>query len=550
MRKISWQDMFFLTALLAIVFGVLLGVRPLNTPDEGRYAEVAREMLFYQNFITPQINHLVFLDKPPLVYWLMAGSMKLFGINSWAVRLIPALFAWLGCVMTFFTASQLYNRRTAWLAALMLASSILYFGMAHYINMDMAIAVLISITLQSFLLAMNLPQYRHRFLYIAYVFCGLAILTKGIIGIIFPFMIIGAWIIITKKWHIIKHMCLPTGLLLVLVISVPWFALVQRANPEFLHYFFIFEQFTRYVGQQFNNPQPFWYYVPIILLGFFPWVCFLFPALKRAYLICNENTLFFLLWIAMIVVFFSIPQAKISSYIVPIFPALALLTAEYVDQCWQQKWRWPIGVYALLNSVLMVAMIFVATSTINDIDFHHAKVGLYCVATILLIAAALVVFVTNNRWRIIIMLVTSMLFLWSLLIIVPTVLKDSVQPLTKILQPLLKTGDTVVSYHEYYQDLPFYLQQKIMVVNDWTNSSLKNQDNSLGQLAWSIQYAAQGQQWMLTDKQFWQLWQCGQRVFVFTNRDQVKTFKHKSKQPVYVLAKTKYTQLLSNQNVT
>lgn len=555
MQKKYWQDLLWLTVLLAIVFCVLLGVRPLNTPDEGRYAEIAREMLFYHNYITPQLNNVVFFDKPPLVYWLMAASMKIFGVNEWAVRLIPALFAWLGCLMVYVTARTLYDRRAGWLAALMLATGALYFALAHYINMDMAIAVLVSIALQGFLLSTIVPQHRRRYLYLAYIACSLAVLTKGLIGLVFPLVIIGAWIMLCNQWILIKKMCLPTGLLIILLIACPWFLLVQQANPEFFHYFFVYEQFTRFTGQQFNNPQPFWFYVPVILIGFYPWITFTVPAIINAWpkwsqRMAQKNQVFILLWIAVIFSFFSIPQAKISSYMLPIFPALAILTAGFLSQRWSDMsiWRWPVRINLLVSIVLAIAVVCVANKTINGIDLWQASTKLYCLATVLVVGSIVTWRLQKSSWSFIAVMITILLTYWLALIIIPSVVKDSTKPLAEKLTPMLRLTDQVISYKNVYQDLPFYLQQRITVVADWNNPELSTEDNSLGQMAWSKQYQPDSAQWLIMPEQFWLLWHSQQRVFVLLDRDNLTDFIKQAHSPVYWVAEVKYTRLVSNQH--
>lgn len=550
MKKNYWTDLLWLTALLAIAFSVLLGVRPLNTPDEGRYAEIAHEMLVYHNYITPQLNHLVFFDKPPLVYWLMAASMKVFGVTMWAVRIIPALLALLGCLMVYVTARTLYNRQAGWLAAAILASSVLYFALAHYINMDMAVAVLVSIALQGFLLAVNKPQYRRRFLYIAYAACGLAILTKGLIGLVFPLMIIGLWILICRQWKIIKTLCLPTGLLLVALIACPWFILVQKANPEFFHYFFIFEQFTRFTGQQFNNPQPFWFYVPVIILGFYPWMtAAIYSFIKFKPL--NTNQIFLLIWIISILFFFSIPAAKISSYILPIFSGLALLTAGFLTREWHNKivWRWISIINFMLNTAMAVVLIYLANKMLNGLNFFEAQYSIYLSAVILFFGSIAVLVFRKPLWRFLVIVLTAFVFYWLVLAIVPNIVKDSIKPLTDELLLIKKPNDQIVTYNNVYQDLPFYLQQQpITIVANWNAPDLASQDDSLGQMAWSKQYAPHSSRWLITQKDFWQLWHSNERVFVFVDRDSLANFQDTARTPIYIIDNVKYTYLLSNKN--
>lgn len=552
--KKSWfADLLLLSLLCCLLYGVLLGTRPLNTPDEGRYAEVAREMLVSGNYITPQLDQVTFLDKPPLVYWLTAGSLHVVGINNWAVRLIPALFAWLGCLAAYVTARQLYSRRAAWLTALMQATALLYFSLAHYLNMDLAVAVLIGISLQSFLLGVKATRGNRWYFYIAYLSSAAAVLTKGMIGIVFPIMIIGSWMLICRQWRVLKKMYLPTGLVLFLLAALPWYFAVQQQSPEFWHYFFVYEQFTRFTGQQFNNPAPFWYYLPVIILGFYPWSVWLLPALKQAWQQGkqhNEN-IFLLLWVGLITVFFSIPAAKISSYLLPIFPALALITGNYVAQQWQQTtaWRWPIWIVALGNCILAAACFYLARHDIFGVDFTKAALSLNIMAAALLVGSVMMLWFKHSLWRMTSLVITIVAIAWLGLTVIPAALQDSVYPLTQKLTPIIRASDRVVSYHSYYQDLPFYLQRKITVVANWNDKGLITTDDSLGQLAWDKQYTPASKAWLIDEKTFWQAWHAPQRMFVLLDRADLSEFMKQAHSPVYVMGEVKYTRLVSNQPI-
>lgn len=554
-KRIFIQDIIFLLVILVGIFAILLGTRPLNTPDEGRYAEIAREMLTNGNYITPYLNHLVFFDKPPLMYWLMAASMNIFGVGIWAVRLIPALFALLGCLMTFFTCHQLYNRRIAWLASIIQATSLLYFALAHYINMDMAIAVLISMSLQSFLLAINQTQKAGRwYLYLAYIFSALAVLTKGLIGFVLPVMIIGCWVVYCNQWSQLKKIISPIGFVIFFIIVLPWYILVQQSNPEFFSYFFIFEQFTRFIGHEFNNVQPVLFYIPIILLGMLPWTVFTVPALKFSWpkwsnRIKEKNAMLLLLWVIVITIFFSIPQSKISSYILPIFPALAMLTAVYINHIWDRKKTWHIilAINLAIYLILIAVLFYGLKHSLGHFQLTTIKANVYAIIAVLLCSMGLQVIVKKSLWRLIIIALFFLLFMWAILWDLPLVTKDSTKNLTTLLQSKSTSQSIIVSYENYYQDLAFYLQRKIMVVSDWQNSQLKYQDDSIGQLAWDGQYNPHSQQWLLTKKHFWKLWHSHKAVYVFLDQDLLTEFNQKAKTKVCILGQEGYIRLVTNQ---
>lgn len=236
-----WTDCFFVALAGLVFFCAFLGGYHLIVPDEGRYIEVAREMVATHNYITPFLNGTAFLDKPILYYWLESLLIQSFGLNEWSVRLLPVFFGMMGAVLAYLAGYFLYqSRRTGWLAALILMTNFLYFLSSHYADMDLMLAILLSGALWFFIIALN-AKVKHQGLcfYIAYIFSALAFLTKGLMGIVFPAMIIGLWIVFSNRWHVILKMRLVSGLLLFGVLVAPWFALVQKQNPEFLYYFFL-----------------------------------------------------------------------------------------------------------------------------------------------------------------------------------------------------------------------------------------------------------------------------------------------------------------------
>ena len=395
-KHVSWtKDLVSLAAILLCFYAFYLGVHPLFTPDEGRYSEVAREMLATGDYVTPRVNGVAFLDKPVLYYWLQAAAMWAFGVNEWAIRCFPALFGLLGCLMTYVAGRQLFDRRTGLLSAVILATSPLYFGGAHYANLDLEVAVLISCALLCFITAFKQDVPKLSFLLAAYVFAALAFLTKGLIGVVFPIMIVGSWVVLLWRWKILSQAKLVVGLALMAAIILPWYILVQRANPEFLHFFFVTQQFTRFLSAaDFNSKSPVWFYAPVVLVGFLPWTLFLFQAMIDSFKTCwqlcknsnfviarspkgdvaiqhlktgllrsarNDAQLFLLLWIMIIFTFFSIPHSKLVGYILPIFPPLALLTGRYLSSIWDTKVKKTFLVCTIISTLFLLLLIFSAS---------------------------------------------------------------------------------------------------------------------------------------------------------------------------------------------
>jgi len=555
------RDLLCLAAVLAFFYLFWLGGYPLFTPDEGRYSEVAREMVASADYITPRVDGVAFLDKPVLYYWLQAAAIHLFGVKEWALRLFPALAGILGCLMTYICGRRLFNRVTGLTAALILATSPLYFGAAHYANLDLEVAVLTSCALLCFLTGTQEKEtYRAPFLIAAYIFAALAFLTKGLIGIAFPAMIAGTWILLLGRWRLLKQIYPVRGLMLFSILVLPWYVLVQQANPEFLHYFFVTQQVSRFLSAgEFNNKTVAWFYVPVVLMGFFPWTIFLLQALYQQIRqvwqarMRYQNELFLLLWVAVVFIFFSIPHSKIMTYILPLFPALALLIANYIAGIWNQARQktvfFTILSYALINLLLAtVALIFIHHdwSDIFSPDFAPYATT---VSIILIISSVLSLRCLHKEklFSFFAIAAGSMaICLMTLLLGAHALNHYSIKPLVGSLKEVIKPQEEVITYFKYYQDLPLYLGQRVTIVADWNSPEIPYHDNWIRELWYGMAFQ-KTDDWLINEETFWKRWQGPKRVFVFVNANYLNQFKRHAKHYV-VIKQQNDIILVSNQS--
>ncbi|MEW6341503.1 MAG: glycosyltransferase family 39 protein [Pseudomonadota bacterium] len=330
--------LLLLVLVLALIWFVPLGWRHLLPSDEGRYAEMAREMFLTGDWITPRYNGYKYFEKPPLQTWANALTFAWFGIGEWQARLYTALTGFAGVLLLGYTGARVFNAATGVFAAIVLATSPYWNLMGHFNTLDMGLSFWMELTLCSLLLAQrpNLPTGQVRlWMWVCWASMALAVLSKGLIGVILPGAVLVLYTLVARDWALWKRLHLIGGLILFFAIATPWFVLVQQRNPEFLNFFFIVQQFKRYLTPEQNRPGAFYYFVPVILVGFLPWLTVSVQSVRHALRVPRQPNGFapvimMLVWAVFIFLFFSASHSKLLSYTLPIAPALALLIGMYL----------------------------------------------------------------------------------------------------------------------------------------------------------------------------------------------------------------------------
>lgn len=540
-----WQDIFLITVLLSLFFSVFMGVRPLSVPDEARYSEIAREMVTSGDYITPRLNTVKYFEKPAFFYWAEAASIRLFGLSEAKLRLPTLLFGLIGCLATYMTARSLFDRRTGWLATFILATSVLYFSMAHTITLDMPVSVFLTLCLSCFILAVDMPLglRRNLLLWGMYAFGGFAVLTKGLIGILLPATVMGSWILFCNQWRCIPQLNLFSGIGLFLMIVAPWHLLVQQANPEFFHFYFIEQQFLRYLTLSAKRYQPDWFFVPILILGFFPWIVFLFQALRHHWptqwrdRIPYKKSIFLMIWTGVIFVFFSLSKSKLIPYILPMFPPLAILVGHMIsDEIEKPSSFFPKAFLAIFSMAILISVSLFLISYFDEVNDITLSNVFLCLMAICLLAGTFFAMLYAYRGLIkaalALLLSTMMMFLILANFTVAAVDTRSIKPLMIVLIPQLKSSDEVVAYHHYYQDLPFYLQRRVTVVDcrDELSFGMHHQDTHV---------------FMIDDTEFWRRFHSAQRVYAVMRLNVYKNVV-RSHADMHLLAATKDNVLVKN----
>ncbi|HEV3423620.1 MAG TPA: glycosyltransferase family 39 protein [Paraburkholderia sp.] len=358
--------LLLLVLALAVIWFVPLGWRHLLPSDEGRYAEMAREMFVTGDWITPRYNGYKYFEKPPLQTWANALTFAWFGIGEWQARLYTALTGFAGVLLIGYTGARVFNAATGVFTAIVLATSPYWNLMGHFNTLDMGLSFWMELTLCSLLLAQrpDLPTGQVRlWMWLCWASMAFAVLSKGLVGVILPGAVLVLYTLIARDWAIWKRLHLIGGLILFFAITTPWFVLVQQRNPEFLNFFFIVQQFQRYLTPEQNRPGPFYYFVPVILVGFLPWLSVSVQSIRHALRLPRQPNgvapvIMLLVWAVFIFLFFSASHSKLLSYTLPIAPALALLIGMYLPLVTPQMLRRHLAGYAVFLIVAAFAGLF------------------------------------------------------------------------------------------------------------------------------------------------------------------------------------------------
>lgn len=306
-----------------VLFFYQLGAAALMDPDEGRYAEIAREMLALRDWLIPQLNLLPYLEKPPLVYWLTAVSFKVFGFTAAAARLPSALSALAGLFLAYALGRALWGPLAGVLSALVLATSVGYVALGRILTLDMTFAFFLNLAIGLGYLALS--RESPRLWPWAYLALALAVLTKGPVAVLLTGLIWIIWVQINHwPWRPLINI---RGWLLLALLTLPWLVYVQWRFPEFFHFFIIEQHFGRFLTPAIH-PEPLHYYLPVLLGLLLPWTWLLPWALGRGHPWRDPDERFLLIWAAVIMVFFSLSRGKLVPYILPALLPLALLVGR------------------------------------------------------------------------------------------------------------------------------------------------------------------------------------------------------------------------------
>jgi len=487
-KSIGWLLLLF----LGVVWFGVLGTRTLVPTDEGRYAEMAREMLATGDWITTRLNGIKYFEKPPLQIWMTALAFKLFGLGEWQARLWTGLSGFAGILLTGFAATRVFGREIGLMAAAVLASCVFWGIGGHISSLDMSLAGSMTLVLCSLLLAQTATQNaaRARWMAACWAGMGLAVMSKGLIGLALPGMVLVAYTVLARDRAIWKRLhCLP-GLLIFAALTVPWFVAVSMRNPEFPQFFFVHEHFQRFTSDVHHRQGPWHYFIPYLILGLLPWVGVFMQAMWAAARKHDsaegglDNALagiagfqpqkLLLIWSVAIFVFFSASGSKLPAYILPIFPALAILIAAYLRRARRSEW-WLLGGSTALLGITMLAvapqLIRFATDASQITAYTASRPWMAAAGALLLTGAVPVLWWCARKRENFAMPATLALACASLVVTQMLLLGSeshgrmrSGLPLVPAIAAELTPQTPLYAVGLYDQTLPFYLQRTMTLV--------------------------------------------------------------------------------------
>lgn len=484
-ERISWpyglRGVLCVFLILVPFFCFELNIRPFCDPDEGRYVEISREMVATGDYITPRLNGLKYFEKPPLFYWLQSALIRAFGIDEFSMRILPALFAILGCLGLFCIARRRYSNTVALISSSILATNLLYYGMGHIITLDLVTSVLICGVLWCFyaaFVAQDFFKHKQILIVFMYIFAALAFMTKGLIGIVLPGLVVIIWAAISKNLKRIPEFISWPGIICFLVIVVPWHMMMAMRHEDFLYKYFFIEHFVRYTTTFHSRYQPMWFFIPVALTGLLPWTGFAISAIKNEIIDAKKNhseSIFLLSWIFSIFIFYSFSNSKLIPYILPIWPPIAMIVGKWVTAtCDINNSDFKIAALTNIVITLLGSMAFFIhrphmEALLKSSDF---SICLYTIIALLIIECVVrgfAVFVRKARFAsILVSIVIAMNVCWTLnkaAFFYQEIKRPSTKDMAELIRLNKREGDLVFAYKHYYQDMPVYLNSTINLVD-------------------------------------------------------------------------------------
>jgi len=412
MSAMRWADRnrwLLLLAWLLLTALVCSSLRELVQPDEGRYAEIPRQMLESGDWTVPQLNGLPYVEKPPLQYWATAAAYAVFGVHDWVSRLWNLLLGVAGVVAVGAAGHRLFGARAGWYAALILMSAPLYLLVGQVNLLDMGLTFFLTAALLCFVLAQHeqtTAKQRWRWMMLCWTALGLGFLQKGLTALAVPGLALVTYTLLRRDAALWARLHLGAGLAVLAVWVLPWNVLLALRDGRYAEFFLIHEHFTRFLTNEHQRVQPFWYFGAVLVGACLPWTALM---LQSAWVALRSRTrigapgsphfdvpLALAVWAATVVVFFSLSGSKLVPYIMPCVPPLALLAGRALALREESRALTtglrPVWALTLLLALILLAAPPVALALVNNpsmLPVYRAMGPFVTAAGLIVLCAAL-----------------------------------------------------------------------------------------------------------------------------------------------------------------
>jgi 4-amino-4-deoxy-L-arabinose transferase-like glycosyltransferase len=468
------------TVLLAIAVSwiALNGGRALYNPDEGRYAEIPREMLASGDWIVPRLDGLVYIEKPPLQYWATAAAYRLFGESAWSARLYTGLCGLATALVTAWLALRLWGAAAASRSGIICGSSLLVMLMSHQLTIDMSLTLLMTITLAAFCVAQDArsdPTARRRWMALAWVAAAGAFLTKGLEAGALPVLTLAAYSVLHRDLKPWTRLSVFPGLVLFLLLTLPWLIAVERRVPSFFDFFFVREHLERFLTRIEARYQPWWFFAEVLAVGSLPWIVPMMRALATGWRASAPRGRFdarrlLWVWCAVVLLFFSASDSKLIPYILPMFPGLALLVGSAPETRLRDDLR-ATGIGLIVAGIALAAGAGVLPRLLHDPArapyFLDIRLPVVYIGAVLIVGGVIVRSLRGGSLPLTVAIGATAYagfigLIWAARVLAPIY---SGGPLVGGLAPALRAVPAVYSVRMYDQSLPFYFGRTVTLVN-------------------------------------------------------------------------------------
>ncbi|UCP11048.1 lipid IV(A) 4-amino-4-deoxy-L-arabinosyltransferase [Pseudomonas sp. MM213] len=350
-----------LLGLFLLGYLLPMGTHGLWIPDETRYAQISQDMLLSGNWISPHFMSLRYFEKPVAGYWMIALGQALFGDNLFGVRIASAISTGLSVMLCYLIARRLWNEpRKSFACALLYMSFTVVAGQAGYANLDPQFTFWVNLSLVALWFALDSATRARRLIAWATLglACGMGFLTKGFLAWLLPVLIALPWMLWQKRWRELLIYG-PLAIAVAIAVSLPWALAVHAQEPDYWRFFFWHEHIRRFASEDAQHDAPWWFYLPLLVAFSLPWVVLLPSALRQAWQTRRQaNIAFLLLWLLMPLLFFSLSNGKLPTYIMPCLLPLALLLGHALADRLRLEQGRVLGLNGLLNLMLGLTTLF------------------------------------------------------------------------------------------------------------------------------------------------------------------------------------------------